>query len=66
MKNSDTKNKVKDSVKRNALGITTAIATVITWISTSFFAVVIPPEVAISMAGILLMIVSEIKGGDKE
>lgn len=57
-------NKVKESAKKNSLGIGTAIATVITWASTTFFGVVLPPEVAVSMVGILLMIISEIKGED--
>lgn len=52
-------NKVVDSTKKNSMGIGTSIATVLTWVSTSFFGVVIPPEVAVAIAGMVLMCVSE-------
>jgi len=58
------KNKVTESSKRNSMGIGTAIATIITWASTTFLSVPIPPEVAVSIAGVLLMLISEIKDKD--
>jgi len=57
----ESNNKVKESAKRNSLGIGTAIATVLTWTSTTFFGLIIPPEVATAMVGIILMLISEFK-----
>jgi len=53
--------KVMQSSKRNSMGIGASVATVITWASTTFFGIVIPPEVAVAIAGIVLMVISEVK-----
>ena len=58
------KNKVVESSKRNSMGIGTSVATVLTWASTSFIGVPIPPEVAVAISGIVLMVISEIKDKD--
>lgn len=58
------RSKVVESSKRNSMGIGASIATVLTRASTSFLGVPIPPEVAVSISGIGLMFISEIK--DKE
>lgn len=51
--------KVVDSTKKNSMGIGTSVATVLTWASTTFFGIMIPPEVAVAIAGMVLMCVSE-------
>ena len=53
--------KVYKSSQRNAMGIGASLATVLTWASTTFFGVVVPPEVAVAIASVILMGISEIK-----
>lgn len=57
----DKNNKMVESSKRNAMGIGASLTTIITWGSTTFFGVVIPPEVAVAIASVILMVLSEIK-----
>ena len=57
-------NKFIESSKRNSMGIGTSIATVLTWASTTFLGVPVPPEVAVAISGIVLMVISEIKDKD--
>lgn len=56
--------KIIESSKRNSMGIGASIATVITWLSTAFIGVPVPPEVAVAISGIVLMVISEIRDKD--